>query len=426
MRLTPNANPQNLPRRHFLEHIAGLSAMTLPAMAFTNAISAHAEELRREQKGAILLWLGGGPSTIDLWDLKPGQATSGPFRPIATTGEGQICEHLPLLAKQMKNLSIVRSMSTREADHTRGRYYLHTGFVPNPTVQHPGYGSVISHELISQRPELRIPPFVAIDGGSVGAGFLGTTWAPFVVSSTGDVKDLALGVPQERLARRMGVLQQLESDFIREKRGSAAEDHAKVLDKTLSLMTSPQMAAFKLETESAAMRERYGNNNFGRGCLLARRLISTGVPFVEVDFGGWDDHNNIFPSLEQDRLPRFDKAFSALMEDLEQSGMLANTAVLCMGEFGRTPQINANAGRDHFARAWSVVLGGANLVGGKVVGATNENGTAVTTEPYSANDLMATFCHGLGIPLETTYTSKNGRPMKLADGGKLIRELSAS
>ena len=158
--------------------------------------------------------MGGGPSTIDMWDLKPGQATGGPFRPISTSGDVQICEHLPQIAQQMHHLSIVRSMSTQEADHGRGRYYMHTGFVPNPTVEHPSYGAVIAHELAPQRDDLQIPPFVSVGGSSVGPGFLGMTWAPFVVESNGDIRNLKMGLDADRLAQRMQALQLIETGFI--------------------------------------------------------------------------------------------------------------------------------------------------------------------------------------------------------------------
>ena len=415
--------PDGMSRRHFMSHLAGASAMALPAMSLTSALHANADDLKKRRKSAILLWMGGGPSTIDMWDLKPGAATGGPFKPISTTGGVQISEHLPMVAQQMHNLSIVRSMSTREADHGRGRYYMHTGYVPNPNVEHPSYGSIISHELFDQRPELEIPPFVAVGGGSVGPGFLGMSWAPFVVNSNGDVKNLKMGLDQERLMRRMQTLSLVEKGFIRQKRGSAATDHAKVLDKTLSLMTSEQMTAFKVRQESQSIQERYGTNNFGRGCLMARRLVEAGVPFVEVDLGGWDNHSNIFPTLQDNKLPTLDRAMSALMEDLEQRELLADTAVIWMGEFSRTPRINGNTGRDHWARAWSVVMGGAGMKGGIAVGETNAEGTRVETEPYSSQDIMATVCKALGISLETTFTSKNGRPMKIANSGKIVREL---
>jgi hypothetical protein len=412
-------------RRHFMQHLAGASALAGSALAFGHTLNTHASELRRNRKSAIMLWMGGGPSTIDLWDLKPGAPTGGPFRPIATAGDMEICEHLPQIAKVMDRLSIVRSMSTREADHQRGRYYMHTGYVPNPGVDYPSYGAVLSHELIGQRPELEIPPFVAVGGDSEGPGFLGMTWAPFSVDSNGRVRNLEMGLPLDRVSQRMQALHLMETNFIGENRGSIAEEHGKVLQKTLNLMTSQQMDAFRVDREDATIRERYGENNFGRGCLMARRLVEIGVPFVEVDLGGWDNHQNIFPTLQDQRLPMMDQAMSALVEDLTQRGMLNDTAIIWMGEFGRTPRINGNAGRDHWARSWSVVAGGAGLKGGITVGQTNEDGTRVEGESYSSEDLMATVCHALGISLETTFTARNGRPMKIANSGKLIKDLVA-
>jgi uncharacterized protein (DUF1501 family) len=188
-------------------------------------------------------------------------------------------------------------------------------------------------------------------------------------------------------------------------------------------MTSRQMQAFQVNTEPDQVKERYGDNAFGRGCLMARRLVEVGVPFVEVDLGGWDNHQGIFPILEDQRLPVLDKAMSALVADLSERGMLADTAIIWMGEFGRTPTINGNAGRDHYAKAWSVVVGGAGMKGGIAVGQTDAEGREVTSEPYTSEDLMATICKSLGISLETTYQSKSGRPMKIANGGKLISEL---
>jgi uncharacterized protein (DUF1501 family) len=406
-----------------LTHLAGAAAMTAPAMLFGSALRAHAQDLQRRGKAAILLWMGGGPSTIDLWDLKPGLPTGGPFRAIRTTGDAEICEHLPMVAQQMQHMSIVRSMSTREADHERGTYYMHTGYAPNPNMEHPSYGAVLAHELMQQREQLEIPPFVVVGGGSVGPGFLGMSWAPFAVNSSGQVRDLNMRLDQERLFQRMAALDLIESRFISEQRGAAAEDHQKVLQKTLYLMTSKQMEAFQVAQEPAAVRSRYGEGDFGRGCLMARRLVEQGVPFVEVDFGGWDNHQNIFPTLKDNKLPEMDRAMSALIEDLQQRGLLDDTVIVWMGEFGRTPRINGNAGRDHWARAWSVVLGGGGLPGGTVVGATNEDGTRVVSQPYTAEDLMATVCQALGISLGTTFTSRDGRPMRIANSGKVIREL---
>ena len=416
--------PAGMNRRHFMSHLAGSAAMAAPATAFTNSLLANATDLKKRHKAAILLWMGGGPSTMDLWDLKPGAPTGGQFKQISTSADGvAICEHLPLMAKQMHHMSIVRSMSTREADHTRGRYYMHTGYVPNPNVEHPGYGSVIAHELAEQVSDLEIPPCVSVGSGSVGPGFLGMTWAPFVVDSNGNVRNLDMGIDPTRLDQRLRMLETIENKFIGEKRGGSAEDHKKVIDKTVKLMTSKQMEAFKVMKEPKDVQEKYGTTGFGRGCLLARRLVEAGVPFVEVDLGGWDMHADIFPTLADRKLPELDKAMGALVSDLADRGMLDDTAIIWMGEFSRTPNINGGGGRDHWARSWSMVVGGAGFKRGVVVGETSSDGKEVVTEPYSSQDVMASVLKSLGISLETTFTAKNGRPMKIANSGKVIKEL---
>jgi Protein of unknown function (DUF1501) len=435
--------PDGMTRRHFMTHLAGASAMVVPAMSFTNSLLANATDLRRRHKSCIMLWMGGGPATIDMWDLKPGQPTGGEFRnPISTSLPGlEISEHLPLMSKQMHNLAVVRSMSTKEADHNRGRYYMHTGYVPNPNIEHPSYGSVIAHELAAKVPELEIPPFVSVGGGSEGPGFLGMTWAPFVVSQNGDVRDLRMGVEQNRLQQRMAMLKTTETSFMMDVSGkdkgsdlralefggptTPAGDHAKIIEKTLKLMTSKQMETFKVGTEPKAVQDRYGQTGFGKGCLMARRLVELGVPFIEVDLGGWDTHANNFTTLKNQKLPELDKAFSALVADLKDRGLLDDTVIVWLGEFGRTPRINGGAGRDHWARSWSVVVGGGGFKRGTVVGKTNADGTMVESEPYTSQDLMASVCKAMGISLDTTFTSNNGRPMKIANSGKVIKELFA-
>ena len=399
-------------RRSFL---AGFSSLPLVEL-----LSASADELRKKNKSAILLWMGGGPSTMDIWDLKPEAPTGGPFRPISTTGDVQICEHMPLMAKQMHHMAIVRSMSTREADHMRGRYYMHTGYVPNPSIEHPSYGAVLSHQL--RRENLEIPQFVSVGGGSVGAGFLGMNYAPFVVNSNGQVRNLDVK-PDQRFFQRAYALDVIENSFINQRRGSIASDHRDVLRQAFNLLTSEQMEAFKVVGEPDAVKDRYGDNNFGKSCLMARRLVEVGVPFIEVNLGGWDNHQNIFPTLRDNKLPMLDKGMSALVEDLEQRGLLEDTAIIWMGEFSRTPRINQNAGRDHWARSWSVVVGGAGMNGGIAIGETNSDGTRVETEPYTSQDVMSSVCKALGISLGTTFTSKSGRPMKIANSGKVITDL---
>jgi len=223
----------------------------------------------------------------------------------------------------------------------------------------------------------------------------------------------------------MRYLSVLERGFIKQERGSAAVDHASILDRTVALLTSKQMSAFKIEQDKEATREQYGSSAFGKGCLMARRLVEQGVPFVEVDFDGWDTHSENFKALSDRKLPELDKGMSALVSDLAERGLLEHTAVIWMGEFGRTPRINGNAGRDHWARSWSTVLGGAGIRGGMAVGRTSADGTEVESDPYTSQDLMASVCKALGISLETTFTSRQGRPMKIANGGKVIAELFA-
>ena len=400
-------------RRQFLSSLAGLAALT-------QTLKANEKELKKKGKSAILLWMGGGPSTMDIWDLKPDAPTGGPFKPISTTGDVEICEHMPLMAKQMHNMAIVRSMSTREADHMRGRYYMHTGYVPNPNMVHPSYGAVLSKEL--EREDLLIPQFVSVNGPSAGGGFLGAEYSPFVVNSDGRIRNLDLKI-DDRFHQRAQALHLMENNFIKNNRGSLAKEHQKILRKTFDVLTSSEMDAMKVDVEPESVKERYGDNSFGKGCLMARRLVEVGVPFIEVGLNGWDNHQNIFPTLKDTKLPMLDQGMSALIEDLEQRGLLDDTAIIWMGEFSRTPQINQNAGRDHWARSWSVVVGGAGMNGGISVGSTNEDGTRVETESHSSEDVMVSICNALGISLETTYTSNGGRPMKIANSGKVIKEL---
>ncbi|QDV72059.1 hypothetical protein K2D_01790 [Planctomycetes bacterium K2D] len=412
----------SMTRRHFLDHLAGAAAFGAASFALGRTVEAAASKLAREHKSCILLWMSGGPPTIDIWDLKPGAATGGPSQPISTTGDVQISSLMPRVAEQMKHLSVVRSMSTREADHTRGAYYLRTGFVPNPNVIHPSYGSVVAHEMAPKLAGLELPSFVSIGGPSEGPGFLGMAYAPLQVDPSGRVRDVQPLVEKERMNERLALLAEIENRFAKQRRGPAAGEHAKVLERTVSLMRSDQMKAFDVGSEPTKSRERYGDSGFGRSCLLARRLVEAGVPFVEVDFGGWDLHDDCFTRLDE-KLPQLDQGMSALVSDLEERGLLDQTVILWMGEFGRTPRINGDAGRDHYARAWSAVVGGGGLKGGLAIGETSSDGTMVESKPHSAEDLMATVCQALGLSLQTNFTSTNGRPMKIAGGGAPISEL---
>ena len=429
-----NLTPSGMSRRHFMRHMAA-SAATIPAIEFMNHLHAHADTVRKNQKACILMWMGGGPPTIDIWDLKPGSKNGGEFKPIKAAGT-QISEHMPKTAAVFENLAVVRSMSTREADHGRGRYFMHTGYVPNPTVVHPTFGSVVSHELGSKRKELEIPSFISINGDPGSPGFLGMSNAAFVVDSNGRIRNADTdGMDSRRLNQRLSMLGVIEENFIGSKRGDAPQAHKDVYKKAIDLMTSKQMEAFKVEKEDPKMIEKYcgtggpmggmARNDFGRGLLMARRLVQVGVPFVEVNMGGWDLHAGVFDTLKNQRLPQLDKGISAITADLKARGMLDNTVLVWMGEFGRTPRINQDVGRDHWAASWSVMMGGGGLKNGQAVGATDKDGIQIAdgSKAYLPGDIWATVAMAMGIPVNTVHTSKRGRPMKLANGGTPIQEL---
>jgi len=427
-------NNYGMNRRHFMQHMA-TAAATIPAMNFLSHVQANADVVKANQKACILMWMGGGPPTIDIWDLKPESKNGGEFKPIDTAVSGvQISEHMPETAKIFQDLSLVRSMSTREADHGRGRYYMQTSYVPNPTVVHPTFGSVVSYELGKNRKALEIPAFVSIDGGAGQAGFLGMTHAPFVVDNTGRIRNAPTEEGKSRLDGRLTMLEEIESSFMASRRGDLPAAHKDVYRNAVNLMKSEQMTAFDvtkaaaslgLESESEATKEAYGKNGFGQGLLMARRLVQVGVPFVEVNMGGWDLHAGVFDTLKNQRLPQLDKGIAAITADLKQRGMLDNTVLVWMGEFGRTPRINQDVGRDHWAASWSVMMGGGGLKNGQAIGATDKDGLQISdgSKAYLPGDIWATVAMAMGIPVNTVHTSKRGRPMKLANGGTPIQEL---
>ena len=419
--------PPGMSRRHFMNHMA-TTALALPAIQFFTALEANAQSVRKANKSCILLWMSGGPSHMDTWDLKPdSEKNGGPFHPIATSAGGvQISEHLPNVAKVMNHLNIIRSLDSKEGNHERGTYMMHTGYAPNPTVVHPSFGSVCSYELGEKLADFSLPHFIAVNTPSLGAGFLGMSHSPFLVQNpNAPVANLQppKGVDLLRMNRRVQMLNMVETNFASQRRGQAAVDHGSVYKKTLRMMNSQYTRAFRLDDEPAAVREAYGRNSFGSGCLMARRLVEQGVTFVEVGLGGWDTHTDNFDKLSKDLLPQVDKGMSSLVSDLRHRGLLDKTLVVWMGEFGRTPRINQNAGRDHWPRSWSVVMGGGGMKGGKVIGATDKDGIEIIDQPVGVMDLVATMTKAMGIDVSTHYTTPRGRPIKVVEGGKPIDEL---
>jgi len=396
-------------RRHFLKHVAGASALAVPSLAFLQRLRAAEPELKKQNKSLIILWMGGGPSHMDLWDLKPGTSNGGEFKAIKTPVSGiEVGELLPTVAKQFKHLSVVRSLVTNEGSHERGTTLMNTGRQPSPVVQFPAMGAVASSQMTPK--DLALPGFIGVGGTaqSIGPGFLGMMYAPFTVRNPGQPPDNIKphstlgGGPEveERLRRRQRLFYAVEDNFAeatfphlrkaedREAAGSAAQAHEAIYKKCFDLTVSPLRTVFEVSKEPRSVLDKYGGaaNQFGMGCLLARRLIEKGVTCVEVDLGGWDNHAQVFNALRGTAANpglavRLDRGMGALVEELVQSGRWDNTVVLWMGEFGRTPRINQNTGRDHWARCWSVVVGGGALKGGQVYGATSADGSDVANDP---------------------------------------------
>ncbi len=403
----------------------------------------------------ILLWMSGGPSQLDTLDPKPGHENGGEFKAIETAVPGiQICEHLPQVAQQMQNVALIRSMKTKEGDHTRATYLAHTGYLPQGPINYPTLGSLLSKELGSD--DAALPNFVSIapnrllSPGAISPGFLGPSHAPLIVGGTGTAPgdamqqgdslrvrniDLPAGVDNSQLDGRLGLLDRLETRFASVRPDVTVESHRTAYDKAVRMMRSQAVGAFSLDDEPASLRDAYGRNGFGQGCLLARRLVEQGVPFVEVSLNGvegspgigWDTHQDNFTGVRS-LCEVLDPAWGTLLEDLQTRGVLDSTLVIWMGEFGRTPQLVADRnGRDHFPVAWSTALCGGGIRGGQVIGHTSADGMEVEERPVSMADFLASVCLALGIDPMGQNISNVGRPIRLVDPQAVpIEELLAS
>lgn len=407
---------------------------------------AAAEASGKPRRACILLWMNGGPSQMDTWDLKPGHANGGPIKEIDTKVPGlRISEHLPKLAARVDKLAVIRGMSTKEADHGRGSYLMRTGRAPGGPVRYPAIGSFVGKEL--DRPDAELPsvvsiaPFRFLSPEAYGPGFLGPRYAPLVVAENASdrqngnreidqvlkVQDLDLpeGVTEARGVARADFRDSLDDDFLADHPGAAGEGRRTAYRRANTFMRSSAVKAFDLSEEKPALRDKYGRSLFGQGCLLARRLVERGVPFVEASLGGWDTHDNNFKQV-QSLCQTLDPAWSTLLVDLRDRGLLDSTTIVWLGEFGRTPGINPRQGRDHYPNAWSVVLGGGGIRGGCVVGKTNGSGLTVEDRPVTVPDLLATICLALGIDPEKQNMSNVNRPIRIVDSSaKPIREILA-
>jgi hypothetical protein len=429
-------------RRDFLG-MGMASALGVSFSGFLPKLAAAAEEsAAKKGKSCILLWMNGGPSQTDTFDLKPGHANGGPYTEIQTAAPGvRISQHLPGVAKQMKDLAIIRSLTTTEGEHGLATQLMLTGYQPRQAaVQYPSLGSLISKEI--GRDDNDLPNFVSLSPMRLGdAGFLGPNYSPLVVSGqSGDPNTRAnlaledLAPPRDRvgqtLQNQFEMQRFFQKSFAEKFGGQSSKAHEAAYAKAMRMIETQARKAFELGEEKEAVRDAYGRNRFGTGCLLARRLVERGVAFVEVtlagtpnNLAGWDTHTNNFDQVKQ-LSEVLDPAWSTLMTDLRDRGLLDSTLVLWMGEFGRTPKINENTGRDHWPNVWSVVLGGAGIKGGQAIGDSGPGGEEVKDRPVKTNDLYATICAALGIDYTTENVSPEGRPIGIVDrGGKPVQEL---
>jgi hypothetical protein len=410
-------------RRDFLKAagLAGLSWLT----PVSHLLAAQAEHSRGPARSVILIWLQGGPSQLETFDPKPGTTIAGgsKARPTAIKGV-QLAEGFEQLADLMGDVSLVRSMVSKEGDHERGTYQLKTGYRPDPTVEHPSIGAICCHELPVG--DTAIPRHVSILPAQWPArgGLLGGEFDAFQVPDpAGKLPDVTPSVPAARSNGRLSDLEVVEQAFARGRRRRIDGTlHRETIQRARTMMTSDQLKAFDVTREPKSLRTEYGDTPFGRACLAARRLTEVGVRCVEVTLGGWDTHVNNH-EFHRKNVKELDPALSALIRDLKRRQLLDKTVVLCGGEFGRTPKVNLAGGRDHWPTGYSLALAGGGIAGGRVVGETDPEGTKDPTHPVSVSEIHATVLTALGLnPKKENIAPATGRPLKLSEG-KPLREL---
>lgn len=422
---------------------AGACCSWLPA--FADEVAATAKTAQRH---CVLLWMTGGPSQLDTFDMKPGHANGGQFKPIDTSVPGlQISEHLPKLATLAEHLAIVRGVSTKEGDHGRGTYLLRTGHMPGGPIQYPTFGSSLSKELGGDDAELpnyvSIAPYRIFNRAAFQPGFLGPKHAPLTVAAADNfnvampnanaanggyselkVDDLQPGtaLAGDRETRRLQMHRLLQDGFRATHFDPAVAAHDTAFSRAVALMHSDGAKAFDVSQEPATVRDAYGKTRFGQGCLMARRLIERGVPLVEVSLGtfgngalAWDTHANNFNAVKN-LSGELDAGWGTLIKELADRGLLERTTFLWMGEFGRTPKINQAGGRDHYPNAWSCVLGGGGIKGGQAFGKTSADGTTVEEGKVDVGNILVTLARALGVDPQKQNVSEVGRPIRLAEG----------
>ncbi len=426
---------QNPIRRDFLHAgLLSLMGVGLPDLLASEAAAGRARRDRQSARNVIMIWLAGGPSTIDMWDLKPraAQRIRGEFKPISTSADNiQICEHLPQFAQQIHLCTLVRSVSHTIAEHGQGTEFVMTGNPINPALKYPSIGSVVSNQTTTQRD---VPTYMELTGLEIGkAGYLGASYDPFVVEesaeqpqkSARDQFALASGFTVADLQRRAALLQRLEHGFGRFDDSSRAAEMSRFQRQAVDILSNGRTReALDISRESRKRREQYGPG-LGRRALAARRLIEAAHRFVTIAAQGWDTHRNNFAQLRNNLLPQLDASLTALIQDLNSRGLLDETIVYCVGEFNRTPIINAQGGRDHWARAMSVIVAGGGLKRGFVYGSTDKSGFEPDVDPCSPTDVSATILNELGIAPDTVLVTKSGRPVPVFRDGRVLTDLLA-
>ncbi len=422
---TPGCPGYFLSRRSML----GAAGGTMLGLSMKSLVSLAAEpEAKKAAKAdhVIFFWMGGGMSHVDTWDPKPGRPVQGEFEAIKTSADGiQISEIFPQVAKQMHNITLVRSIAGQNGDHGRATYQLQTSYNQTAQISHPGLGSVVVHE---RQNTSDLPPYISISGEGPRASYLGQKCEAYYIGLPGE-KDPYLafpeGINQVRGDKRLDILKKMNQKFNAQNADPRLSATQTAQDDAVRLMKSPALEAFDLEKEKPETVARYGDNAFGRGTLLARRLIEKGVRFVQVNRGGFDTHNNNFPAM-RNHGEQMDPALASLIADLNSSGMLKRTLIVVLSEFGRTPRINNTAGRDHFPGVFSSLMAGGGLKGGYVHGSSDQDASTPKDNPVKVPQLHATICHALGIDHRKEVMTELRRPMRLVDkGGEPVKEMFA-
>ncbi len=427
----------DLSRRSVMSRMAQtcLGVGMLPSMehlfsgkAFAVGEGAAAAKQAATARNVIFLYMTGGQSHLDTWDPKPdNKEVAGPVKAIKTSADGvRVSEYLPRIAKKMHHATVINSMATNTAAHEQANYFMHTSFGLRSTIKHPGMGAWLSFFQGPGNPAL--PPYVYIgnDSRHPGAGFFAKKHGPLMVNNPeAGLQNVRpqKGVTDERFAMRRELAGVLDTEFQEKWDTRGVKAYADMYDDAVRLMKSEDLVAFDLTKEPEELRKSYGKDTFGQGCLLARRLVEHGVRFIEVSFGSWDTHTANF--INTPRLcDTLDTALTALVTDLEQRGMLESTMIVVSSEFGRTPKINQNQGRDHYPIFSSVIFGGG-IKGGVTYGATTPDGAGIAADKVGPPDLNATIGYALGLPLDQVIFSPSKRPFTVADKGQPLTHLFA-